>query len=201
MLTKDEQAKKFIHWVDKNYDKLKQHHKAYCLNKKQQFNEDIFCDTYVKIYETILKNGIKDDSEKGFQNYFFMAFRINMNRDKQYAANQKRDENAAENISFFNEIYMNKQLTEREKLLQDLKKDFSCIYLLSKIEEVFPSNDCQLFRIKLFDNLTYKQLADKTNEKNVRQRIINIKNWLKENVTKDEIDNAFNNDYGDLLYN
>lgn len=199
-MNNDEQANKFLYWINSNYDQLKAHHKAYCLNKKHPFNEDIFCDTYLKIYEKIRKDGIEDDSENGFKNYMFKAFKINVLREKQYCRNLKRDENAAANLSLFNEIYLNRQITAEEKLKSDLYKDYSTLYLLKKIEEEFPPEDIRLFKIKLFENLTYKQLSEKTGEKNIRQRIVNIKNWLKENVSKEEIDDAFNNDYGDLVF-
>lgn len=199
-MNNDEQANKFLQWVSNNYDYLKNHHKAYCLNKKHTFNEDIFCDTYLKIYEKIRKDGIEDDSENGFKNYMFKAFKINVLREKQYARNQKRDENNA-NLPILQEIFLTSQLTEREKLLQDLKKDFSCLYILLAIEKEFSYEDCRLFKIKLFENLTYRQLSDKTGEKNIRQRIVDIKNWIKENISKVEIDKAFNEKYGDLFIN
>lgn len=199
-MNNDEQANKFLQWVNNNYDYLKNHHKAYCLNKKHAFNEDIFCDTYLKIYEKIRKDGIEDDSENGFKNYMFKAFKINVLREKQYARNQKRDENNA-NLPILQEIFLTSQLTEREKLLQDLKKDFSCLYILLAIEKEFPYEDCRLFKIKLFENLTYRELSDKTGEKNIRQRIVDIKNWIKENISKVEIDRAFNEKYGDLFIN
>ena len=198
-MNNDEQANKFLYWINSNYDQLKAHHKAYCLNKKQQFDEDTFCNTYLKIYEKIRKDGIEDDSENGFKNYMFKAFKINSLREKQYASYQKRDENAAANLSLFNELYLNAQLTEREKLKSDLFKDYSCLYLLKLIEKHFPYEDCRLFKIKLFENLTYKQLQEKTNIKGARQKIVDIKHWLQNNVTKEEIKKAFDAEYGDLV--
>jgi hypothetical protein len=47
--------------------------------------------------------------------------------------------------------------------------------------------------------MTYKKLAEKTKMKGVRQKVVEVKNWLKENLTKDEINNAFYLMYGDLL--
>ena len=49
--------------------------------------------------------------------------------------------------------------------------------------------------------MTYKKLAEKTNAKKVRQKIIDVKNWVKENVTKEMIKAEFNEIYGDLLEN
>ena len=47
--------------------------------------------------------------------------------------------------------------------------------------------------------MTYNKLAEKTKEKCVRQRVVNIKNWLKDNVSKEEVDKAFQRLYGNLL--
>lgn len=197
-MTNEQQANIFLQWVNDNYEYLKSHHQAYCLNTKQKWDEDIFSDTYLKIYEKIAKDGIKDDSDRGFECYFFMSFKTNLKREKQYARNQKRDENNA-NLPILQETYLNKQLTEREKLLHDLFIDYATLYILRTIERQFPPEDYRLFKMKLFDKLTYKQLSDKTGEKAVRQRIVNIKQWIKDNVTKDDIKKAFNNDYGDLF--
>jgi len=192
-----EQKDKFLQWVADNYEYLKQHHMAYCLNTKQKWNEDIFCDTYLKIAERILKDGIKDDSDKGFENYFFMAFKLNTKREAQYCRNRKKDDNA--DIAFVNEQYKNSLLTQEEKLLQDLKKDFSVLFILAAVEQNFPAEHFNLFRQKFLSNLTYKQLADRTGLKGVRQKVVDVKNWLKENVTKEMVDEAFNRKYGNFF--
>lgn len=197
-MTNDEQANKFLQWVNDNYEYLKTHHQAYCLNTKQNWSEDIFADTYLKIYEKIAKDGIKDDSDRGFECYFFMSFKTNLKREKQYARNVKRDENNA-NLPILQETYLNKQLTEREKLLHDLFIDYATLYILRTIERQFPPEDYRLFKMKLFDRLTYKELAERTCEKSVRQRIVNIKQWLKENISKTEIKKEFDNEFGDLF--
>lgn len=199
MTDNEKQAYKFLQWINDNYDNLKQHHQAYCLNTKQKWNEDIFSDTYIKIYEKILKDGIKDESPRGMECYFFMAFKTNTKRENQYARNTKRDENNA-NLPILQEIYMSSQLTEREKLLQDLKKDYSCLYILTKVDEHFDAETNRLFKMKVFDkNMTYKKLYEKTGIKGIRQKIVDVKNWIKSNITKEEIDKSFNTKYSDLF--
>jgi hypothetical protein len=47
--------------------------------------------------------------------------------------------------------------------------------------------------------MTYKQVAEKTNLKGVRTRILEVKKWLKENITKDEVKDKFYEIYKDLL--
>lgn len=198
-LDKERQAKKFLKWVNDNYEYLKSHHQAYCLNTKQKWDEDIFCDTYLKIYDKILKGGLKDESPRGMECYMFMAFKQNTKRESQYARNSKKDSNV-QNLSELQEMYLNSKLTEREKLLQDLKKDFSCLYILTKVDEEFDAETNRLFKMKVFDNnMTYKKLYEKTGVKGIRQKIVDVKNWIKTNITKEEIDNAFNAKYSDLF--
>lgn len=186
----DEQANKFLKWINDNYDAQKRKLQAFCHDKHYTFDEDIYCDTYLKIYDKIKRTGIADDSEKGFENYLFISFKINTLREAQYSRNSRRDANVT-NIASRYEAYLNGKLTQEEKLLSDLKKDFSTLYLLTKIEDNFDSQSFYLFKLKTFSNMTYKEIADYTGIKGARQKIIDCKNFLKMHVTKDEIDNAF----------
>lgn len=198
MGTNEQQAEKFLQWLNNNYTSQKQKLQAFCNDKKYKFDDDIFSDTYLKIYEKILKDGIIDYTDKGFENYLFMAFKQNLHRDKLYARNLKRDDNVS-NISLLNELYQNSKLTQEEKLKSDLFKDFSVLYLMHRVEDNFDAEHFYLFRLKTFTNLTYKQLYEHTGIKGARQKVVAVKNWLKENVTKEEIDKAFNVLYGDIL--
>lgn len=186
----DEQANKFLKWINDNYDAQKRKLQAFCHDKHYTFDEDIYCDTYLKIHDKIKRTGIADDSEKGFENYLFISFKINTLREAQYSRNSRRDSNVT-NIASRYEAYLNGKLTQEEKLLSDLKKDFSTLYLLTKIEDNFDSQSFYLFKLKTFSNMTYKEIAEHTGIKGARQKIIDCKNFLKMHVTKDEIDNAF----------
>lgn len=47
--------------------------------------------------------------------------------------------------------------------------------------------------------MTYAQLSEKTGIKGCRQKVVDVKNWLKENVTTKEIKDEFEDIYGNLL--
>ena len=189
----------FINYINDHYEELYKRFQAFCYDKKYEFDEDIFQDTVLKCYKLIERKGLEDISDKGIENYFFMSFKTNLQREKQYARCQKRDNNII-NLSGAYSEYLNSLLTSEEKLKSDLYKDFATLYLLSKAEEHFDDEHFYLFRIKTFDkNMTYQKLQQKTGIKGVRQKVVDVKNWLKNNVTKEEIDNAFNDTYGDLL--
>lgn len=194
-----EDAKRFINTVNDNYETIKKELQSYCDSVGQSFDEDIFQDTIIKCYTLIEKNGeMKDSSYQGCKNFMFQAFKRNLKRETQYARNQKRDGNIT-NLSKYNEVYLNSKLTQEEKLKSDLYKDFATLYLMKMVEENFDGEHFYLFRLKTFTNMTYAQLAEKTGIKGCRQKVVDVKNWLKENVKQQDIKDEFDEIYGDLL--
>ena len=116
-------------------------------------------------------------------------------REGQYSRNRKKV--YVEDISQKYDDYFNETFNPSNvKVEKDLKADFSAIYLAAKAEEWAIENNklinFQLWKIKNFVNkMTYKKLAEMTGIKNARTLCLEIKNYLKENVTKKEIDEAF----------
>lgn len=194
-----EDAVKFINTVNDNYSTIKKELQSYCDSVGEKFDEDIFQDTIIKCYTLIDKNGeMKDSSYQGCKNFMFQAFKRNLKREQQYARNQKRDANVT-NLSKHNEVYLNSKLTSEEKLKSDLYKDFATLYLMKKVEEQFDGEHFYLFRLKTFTNMTYAQLSEKTGIKGCRQKVVDVKNWLKDNVKQQDIKDEFDEIYGDLL--
>ena len=194
----DEQANKFLKWINDNYDTQKRKLQAFCHDKHYTFDEDIYCDTYLKIHDKIKRTGIADDSEKGFENYLFISFKINTLREAQYSRNSRRDSNVT-NIASRYEAFLNKKLTTEEKLEHDLKQDFSMLYILNSVEKQFDGESYYLFRLKIFNKYTYKDIAQKTGIKNARQKVIDVMHWIKDNISKDDINNAFYLFYNDFI--
>ena len=189
----------FINYINDHYQEIYNSFLAFCNNKNYKFDADIFQDTILKCYKLIEKQGyLKDTSEKGMKNYFFMAFKQNLQRESQYARNQKRDGNVV-NLQQMNERYQSSKLTEQEKLKSDLYKDFATLYLLKKVEEHFDGEHFYLFRMKTFTNMTYAKLSEHTGIKGVRQKVVDVKNWLKQNVKQEDIRKEFDAIYGEIL--
>lgn len=189
----------FINYINNHYQELYNRFQAFCNNKNYKFDEDIFQDTILKCYNLIYRKGLEDISDKGIENYFFMSFKQNLQRESQYARNQKRDDNVV-NLSGAYSEYLNSLLTQKEKLKSDLYKDFATLYLLSAAEEHFDYEHFNLFRQKTFDkNMTYAKLQEKTGLKGVRQKVVDVKNWLKNNVSQSEVKREFEAIYGDLF--
>lgn len=194
----EQQANEYLQWMNRNYSQQKKKFSAYCHDSGLKWDEDVFSDTYMKIYDKILKDGIDDDSEAGFDNYTFMAFKMNIRREALYARNQKRDNNVT-NIPAVYEDWIGRQLTEGEKLKSDLFKDFSLLFLMYQVEKNFDAEHFYLFRLKTFDKtMTYQKLQDFTGIKNCRQKVVEVKNWLKDNVKKEDIRKEFDSIYGEI---
>lgn len=191
----------FINYINDNYEELYNRFQAFCNDKNYTFSPDIFQDTILKCYNLIEKKGLKDISSKGIENYFFMAFKQNLQREKQYSRNAKRDSNIID-LSGAYERYSSTLISEQEKLINDLRKDFFTLYLMAKAEEHFDNEHFYLFRLKTFNkSMTYQKLQEKTGIKGCRQKVVAVKNWLRENVTKDELERAFEEVYGDIFQN
>ena len=198
---KDEKI--FLNYINDHYQLLKNKYRKFCKEKDYQWDEDIYSDTILKCYEAIERKGkMEDPSDQGIENYFFRSFKQNLQREKQYCRVSKRDLNIkSDDINQLYEEWFNyTKDTSTNKIKRDLFKDFGILYIMMKVEENFPPDDFRLFQLKtLIPNMTYNKLAEKTKEKCVRQRVVNIKNWLKDNVSKEEVDKAFQRLYGDLL--
>lgn len=184
----------FLKYVADNYSYLQKKMKSWAFNTHRTFDEDVFQTTILKIYDLITKNGkAKDNSDYGFECLFFRAFSLNTDREQQYAVNKLRDLNVMpEDINPLYENYVNENaITQDEKVLKDLFLDFSTSYILNKLEENFNSVDFHLYRIKLYYQCTYKKLKELTKVKDCKQRIVKMNEWIKSNITKQEIQSKF----------
>jgi hypothetical protein len=191
-----------MHYINDHYNHLKYKYINFCREHNYQWDEDIFQDTILKCHDAIEKKGkLNDTTDYGIESYFFISFKLNLKREGQYARNQKRDRNVdSDSIGeLYEQWYNDNNVSSMEKIKSDLFKDFSVLYIMTVVEDNFDQEHFYLFKLKTLANLTYKQLQDKTKIKASRQKVINVKNWLKENVTKDDIKSAFNLMYGNLI--
>lgn len=193
----------FINYINDNYSKLKNKYKKFCIEKQYDFDEDVFSDTILKCYNAITKKGSLDDtSSQGIENYFFRSFKQNVQREKQYCRNSKRDMNVGSDniIALYEDWYNTSKDSSINKVKNDLCIDFTVLYILDKVEQHFDAEHFKLFALKsLIPNMTYKRLQDMTHSASVRQKVVTVKQWVKANVTKDDIKKAFYEKYDELL--
>ncbi len=193
----------FINYINDHYQTLKNKYRRFCIEKQYDWDEDIFSDTILSCYTAIEKKGsLNDKTNQGIENYFFRSFKQNLQREKQYCRVSKRDMNYnSDNINdVYEEWYNENNSPAKTKLLNDLWKDFATLYILTKVEDNFDAEHFRLFRLKyLVPSMTYKKLQEKTQAKKCRQKVVDVKNWIRDNVSKQEIKKVFTLMYGDLI--
>ena len=204
-MTNKEKADNYLIWFSHHYQELKGKYAKFCKENNYEWDEDIFSDTYLKIYDCIIKNGIKDDTPHGMSGYTFMSFKNNIRNEQRYCRSRLRDKNiSSDNINDLYESWYNKtQDSSRVKLEHDLFQDFSILYIMLRVEERFDPEYVYLYKVKtLTKGMTFKKLqTEHKNIKSTRKKVIDVQNWVKNNITKEEIRKEFNELYGDLIGN
>lgn len=195
-------AEIFLNYINDNYVKLKWKYYRFCQENQMDWDEDVYSDTIIRCYDIINRNGIKDKSPYGMESYFFKAFKNNILNEKNYSRNKKRDRNiTSDNINEIYEKYYNNTFdSSRVKLMGDLFNDFAILYIMTKVEDNFDSEHFYLYRLKsLMPNMTFKKLAETTNIKASRLKVIEVQRWIKANIKKEDVRKAFFAIYGDLI--
>lgn len=196
-------AEKFMTFMGNNYERLMDKMQRYCQGKNVLFDEDIFGDTVLKIYEKIAKDGIDDSTDAGFENYFFISFKTNMIRERQYSRNQKNDDNVSQDVigEVYDKYYNEANDSSIVKLTKDLSTDFKTLQVLLTVEKHFSQEQYYLFKLKFLEQLTYKQLAERTGIRDARNKVLEVLTWLRENADeiRADIEEAFKAEYGDWL--
>ena len=196
-------ARLFLEYINDNYEILKNKYKTMCVQNQLIWDEDVFSNTILSCYNAINKKGKLDDtSNQGIENYFFRSFKQNVQRERQYCRVSKRDLNY--NSDSINQAYENwyngTKDTAINKIRSDLYKDFATLYIMHRVEDEFDAEHFRLFNLKtLIPDMTYKKLQEKTKCTSCRQKVIDVRNWVRNNVSKEEIKKAFNLMYGNLL--
>ena len=188
------QATRFLQFVNDNYNNLKKKWAKYLIDKQIDFDEDVYSETILKVYDFINKNGINDTTDSGFANYFFRAFNTNIKREKQYSRNVNRDKNidATEELS----KEMNGEDELKLKIRRHVYEDWSIFYILRLVEDNFDSISFHCFRLYyILDKMTYSKLREITKVPDSKKRVVTIKNWLKDNLTKQKMEKEFSKYY------
>ncbi len=193
----------FINYINDHYKEVGDTLKILCGQRQQKFDEDTFHESLLRCHRAIDKKGyLQDKSPYGITSYLIRAYFNLITENKRAACNKKRDMNYnSDNIGGLYEDYYNSNFTDaRQKVISDMFKDFSTLYIIMLVENNFDSEHLYLFKMKeLIPDMTYKKLQEKTKLKAVRQKVVEVKNWLKANVTKEMIKEEFFSIYGELI--
>lgn len=188
------QARKYLNLAnDKYLDYLKKW-RTHIQEKGYDWDEDVFSDTILKVYDNILKNGIKDDSEEGLSNYWFKSFIVNIKREKQYSRNLYRDMNVDASEELDKEYNGDDEL--KLKIRRHIYDDWLSVRLLQIVEQNFTSREFRCFRLYyIVPKMTYEKLRDLTKIKDCKKIVNTIKKWLIENTDKHQLDKEFSKWY------
>lgn len=194
LIDKSEQSSRFLQFANEHYEDYKKKWAKYLYDRQVDFDEDVFSDTILKVYDYINTNGIKDDSDSGLANYWFKSFNTNIKREKQYSRNVNRDKNidATEELS----KEMNGEDELKIKIRRHVYEDWSIVYILRLVEDNFDSISFHCFRLYyILDKMTYSKLREITKVPDSKKRVVTIKNWLKDNLTKQKMEKEFSKYY------
>ena len=196
-------AKIFLDYINDNYNDVENTLKILASQRKQRFDKDAFHSSILKCYNAIMKKGcLNDKSPYGITSYLIRSYFNYVSDLKGAACNTKRDLNYnSDNIgSLYETWYNSSNIDARVKIVNDMFKDFSILYIMMIVEQHFDSEHLYLFKLKeLSKDMTYKKLAEQTKMKAVRQKVVEVKNWLKDNVTKEMIKEEFFSIYRDII--
>lgn len=196
MAENEKEALDFMKLANSKYELYKKKWKQFCNEKNYEFDEDVFSDTIIKVYEYILKNGLKDKSENGLLNYWFKSFSTNIKREQLYSRNLYRDKNIDATTELDNKENGDEEL--QNKLKKEVKIDYKLLYLLNLVEEHFDHVTFYCFRLYfLCDKMTYSKLKAITKVQDCKKRVVEAKKWLKENVDEKEINKEFEKWYNE----
>lgn len=130
------------------------------------FDEDVYNDTILKVYDAILKG---EDTESDLNGYWFKSFKNNLNRNKDYQKNICDDD-----IIDIKEIY------EKELEEKDINIYYSTISaILFKVRHQFSRKTFEIFRMYLLCNMSYDEL-DRLTGVDSKERIMKVRQWLND---------------------
>lgn len=193
---------KFINHIANHYNDIKDKLTMLSGRNGYAFDPDGMQECIIRCYTAIKKKGfLKDTSDYGIEAYLVRSYVNYVKEMKRACVNSKRDHNITNDAiaDMYDTWYNDNYTSAQNKIQSDLFKDFSCLYLMTRVEDEFDAEHFYLFRLKMLCDITYKQLSDMTKMKGVRQKVVEVKKWLQDNVTKEEINNAFYRVYGNLI--
>ena len=133
------------------------------------FDEDIYNETIIKVYESILKGA---DTEGDLVGYWFKSFKNNLNRNKEYSKNKNKVDTDVVDL-------LKDKATEEETI----NLYYSAISdILLKVKHQFNRKTFEVFRMYLLCNMSYEQLDKATGLKDSKERINKVKKWVCQNM-------------------
>lgn len=151
----------FLKYSALHYEELKKKWKVRLTKLDLKFSEDIYNSTILNVYDILKRHEIEDNNIEGF---FYKSFLNNTRREKEYAYNTKRDTEI--DVLEYLDNFPNE---DKPILLEDIEG-------FKKLSEV----DKNLFLIYYSTSITYKELEELTEIKDIKYRLKKIIKKIKE---------------------
>ena len=175
-----EASKRLDKLMTEKSKEMRKKYKQFCFLNKLTYSDDVFNTTYLKVREILDKGKkLKDESDKGIENYFFLAFKRNTYLE------HKKEQKSLMNIEMTQAI--------EDSISNDEYEDTSfidnCIisYILDKISLEFDSISVRCWKIKRLITIegkqfTYDDIRRMTHILDAKKRITYIDKWIKSNI-------------------
>ena len=186
-MTNEEQIQLFYTFLENNYTQLQKKYKQMCFLNHITYDEDTLQDTVVKVVDIIKRKGLKDESEKGIESYFFQAFKFNTYQTHLQQSKQLKDDNIDPyDLNIIDEVY-----SEAPAQYADMASK----YILNRIKEEFDPLTVGIWRLRYIvsingEQLNYKKIKEMTKIEDTRRRIVMVNKWIRDNITKEDINRA-----------
>lgn len=182
----------FMSTIGKNYEALKVGCRANQLKANKPWSEDAFQDTVVLCYETIQRRGIRDKSDQGIRNYFFNALKMNVLHEAVLPYNSRK----VDDEDFVNNYDTLDERDGEQKVKEQLFNDFAVVRILELAEANCDPLSFYCYRLKfLMDKMPYQRLVNITKIKSAKARVKSVIEWIKANVTEEELRKEFEEKY------
>lgn len=184
---------KFNQVISQHYEEYQRKLKQFCFQNALTFSDDVMQETYVKCQDIISRKGLKDSSEQGCLNYFFLAFKLNT-----YQAHLQTQKKLVDaNVDVYDLLLLDENDSEKEEKRRQYA-DLARQYILKKVEDNFDSISYSIFRLRyllLIDgkSLTFNQIKELTQVPDTRKRLLEVQAWAKRNISKEAINNYIKN--------
>lgn len=194
----------FWNWLNRNHDSNTDKLKKYCSHNHFKWDENVYNETVKLIANRILRKGaLKDMSDDGINDFFFISFKHNLTRDSKRSFFCKRDANINDHNGLSNaqECYLNSLIPIEEKLKSDMKEDFSAIRILEEIENKFGNEVAHAFALKFLNGKTYSETIKLCpNLKDCKKKLLDAKTYIRDNFSREKLDDEFN-DFLEIMNN
>lgn len=171
----EKRAREFLDMTGKYYSKNKVKWENLLNHIGLSFDEDVYNDTILSVYEKIKGNNEFDErTDDEIIAYWYRSFINNIKRCKQYKVNKRTDDDVME------------LLKDEEYVVGNQHLYFTTMRMLFEmIREQYDGHSYHIFKMYyLIPDMTYEELSSIIGF-DVKPKINRMRNWLRDNVKQD----------------